>query len=1148
MENKLEILVRDRIKINDEYKVDILNNSFTSNLDDWTVGSGWSWSNGGARGEYGTSSSISQVLSTGSFVANTTYKVRVKSTFFITNANTVSTGQFTIQIGNVSTVVDINNAGTYVFYVTPTVVSTQTLTITQDSDFSGVIYLIEIDNDNTDNAFNRLDTTDDSIMSLTLARAEVSDINSRNGSFSKTFTLPNTNVNSKYFNQLHSLDIENTEIYFNKRLDCQIYFNDRLVIGGELKLEKVIRNDNSRVVGYEVSVTSSIVQFFNQLDDYYMSGNIDPENDIDFSKYDHIYTLNNLKKTWFTYTFPDPTIGEGYYYPIINYNNLQSALEMSIRDFKPALYVKEIIDKMFEDAGFTYTSNFFNTEQFKRLIIPHTDSFLISDEELESRKFRAGYATDINFDNAGYPRDFLSSDERRSNGNYFTGLNTVRALINDDTSFDFFDYGGNFNTSNHSYIIPNKGLYKFNFTSQFQWFIREKGGVSGLILPVSNTVNYQTPTFTLTAKINATRNGVNKVIGEEKYEILVQGGKVLFNSVGNIVFTSTYQRVTVTTPEAQLLEGGDQVYVTLHLDARTLGWKNTAGNTVISPNIGVNFYRSDVNDVGLPSTIFSVEPMADALFEGDIVRMNNTLPNNVTKRDFFKSIVTMFNLILDEDKNNINNIIIEPREDYFTLYGEQKDWTGKLDRLNDIDIERIPTLIEKNANFLYQPDNDDYNQDYIDNYIDSYGDYIIFNDEKTTDNYDISVIFSQTPCAELPDGYGVIVPQLLETDDNGEVESRGFNIRILYRTDTDAVPGRYLNFTVKDDVNGNYASFPIVASASHFDDPYNPTLDLNWGYQKRYYQDFTSPNGLVWNNLYNKYWRRYIEQIIDLDSRLVTATFKINESDISTFSFADKIVVDEQFYIVNQIIDWNGNDLTTVELLKLTEINLPSELTYTTDINNTTAGNVSNITTRRAIVLDNTEEQASATNNVYRTEYRPVGSSSTDIVLTGETTYTASTENVPTITTRRTRGFVTGDNNGVNVQDVILNGDGNIIDGEIISVNGSDNYVETNSREVTIIGSNNTTTSVTGVNIIGSNTYSNIDNSTFINSTNNFLGNTQFIIHVISNEDNPFNAIKNIDVIASGVDEVRPAFRSSDSTFVVNPSANPYYPFTDEEN
>ena len=62
--------------------------------------------------------------------------------------------------------------------------------------------------------------------------------------------------------------------------------------------------------------------------------------------------------------------GKGYFYPLIDYGYVSSnKIDYYYPTLRPALYVREYIDKIITGAGYTYESDFFSTNFFKRLII-----------------------------------------------------------------------------------------------------------------------------------------------------------------------------------------------------------------------------------------------------------------------------------------------------------------------------------------------------------------------------------------------------------------------------------------------------------------------------------------------------------------------------------------------------------------------------------------------------------------------------------------------------------------------------------------------------------------------------------------------------------------------------------------------------------
>jgi hypothetical protein len=88
-----------------------------------------------------------------------------------------------------------------------------------------------------------------------------------------------------------------------------------------------------------------------------------------------------------------------------------------------------------------------------------------------------------------------------------------------------------------------------------------------------------------------------------------------------------------------------------------------------------------------------------------------------------------------------------------------------------------------------------------------------------------------------------------------------------------------------------------------------------------YYYDGIS---LTNNNLYNLYWRRTIGQINE--GKMLTAYFDLKEMDIQALRLNDKIRIDNSWWQINRVIDYDANSeaLTKVELMSVdSEIDLP---------------------------------------------------------------------------------------------------------------------------------------------------------------------------------------------------------------------------------
>jgi len=212
----------------------------------------------------------------------------------------------------------------------------------------------------------RLDVSADISSLLTFALDDVKDFSSRQTTFSKTIVLPGTANNNQIFASVFATGLDNdhdnaqpnvgTNFNPTKGAACIIFQDYIQTFKGVLRLIE-IDIDNGRVE-YQVSVSGDMTVLGATLSTAYLA-------DLDFSAYNLLWNVTNISASW------DNAPGSGVYFPMIDYGTYSTSKKhWNFRTFRPALYVKEYIDKIFSASGFRYNCALFNTERFKRLIVP----------------------------------------------------------------------------------------------------------------------------------------------------------------------------------------------------------------------------------------------------------------------------------------------------------------------------------------------------------------------------------------------------------------------------------------------------------------------------------------------------------------------------------------------------------------------------------------------------------------------------------------------------------------------------------------------------------------------------------------------------------------------------------------------------------
>lgn len=208
---------------------------------------------------------------------------------------------------------------------------------------------------------------------LTFAIDDVADFASRETAFSKQMVLPGTSRNHGIFGHIYEMGSNNPYSpgqpnigsVFNvaQTSRAELRLNGLLVLRGVFRLTGIIKDGN--MVEYEGALFGELSGLMSVISNKKLD-------DLDFSEYDHAWNDTNIESSW------NNAGGSGYFYPLIDYGLYRETAVISglnddyeVGTLRPAFYVKEYIDKMFEDAGYTYESTFFDSAYFKSLIIPH---------------------------------------------------------------------------------------------------------------------------------------------------------------------------------------------------------------------------------------------------------------------------------------------------------------------------------------------------------------------------------------------------------------------------------------------------------------------------------------------------------------------------------------------------------------------------------------------------------------------------------------------------------------------------------------------------------------------------------------------------------------------------------------------------------
>jgi len=375
----------------------------------------------------------------------------------------------------------------------------------------------------------------------------------------------------------------------------------------------------------------------------------------------------------------------------------------------------------------------------------------------------------------------------------------------------------------------------------------------------------------------------------------------LINGVEDFYGTYEYQQSTIIDfIVGKNLQAGDTVQL--------------AYRYVITDNLGNPIGSATVSILG------SSGALGQTLFELIGTRFNfgsnfiyNLNAPDMRQIDFVNDVIKMHNCAIVPDRLNPNKISIVPYNDYVAT-GANLDWNSKLDISKDITIYSTVELQKNKTTFTYTAGEDYLSKLYKDNGR-IYGDYkaigYTINPDTTPSTFTtgentVQLVTRSMPSGNIP-GTLLAIPQFI--NDKNEFVVPG--PRCGYSVNS-------INVSIYDDSAGVESvvqvGIPTLSNYSNafpsFDD-----FDLNWAPEVPPFIIQTNP----YNNLFNLYWRNYMNEIYSPEARIMEAFFALDLSDILTFEFNDVVYVNNAQWRILDITDYKVGQFesTKVKLIKV---------------------------------------------------------------------------------------------------------------------------------------------------------------------------------------------------------------------------------------
>jgi hypothetical protein len=753
-----------------------------------------------------------------------------------------------------------------------------------------------------------LDVKEGTAFPLNFQVGDIRDISKRQGNYSKTITLTGSKNNNNLLN--HYYDVNIIEGTFNiNALTTGSVIQDGIPIMEDVSIQltsvkKAQMTDGyEEHVEYEVLIKDSKADFFTAIANKELT-------DIDFSDFNHTYDAFNVVNRF------DNTIVDGFKY----FLPANSAYIYNTQEFKPAIFAKVYFDRIFADAGFTYDWPTIAYDRFDKLFIPYNggvdnfdyNDYLVKAEITTPITIASTYSIQGQT-NIGVGIGYTAPGNKINITNWIE-LEDPQSIFNNVTGVYTTPFNiSNQNSQQYDYSITMSYQLNIINNTAFTFYGAYGTGTSSVAAPV-----FYTPYLAVSA-------GTQPLIPAFLYtNTAIPSNSTYANNAVQCPLTlapsSTFNLITQTVQLTLPLT----YQLLTQLSSGTLGINVQQQNIVLNNN--TNTFRtwrrgsitgplSGSNQIRIQAVITSIQlsivPSSTVYAIGGTIDVNDYVPKKIKQSDFIKGIFNMYNLYAQVDSIQPNKLLLQNRDDFYDS-GVEVDWTEKLAKDQEQELSFLPEITAKKVILTYAADKDAPNVTYTNATSDIYGQAeVIFDNEYVKEVDTKPILFSPTPVIKTL--FGAFVPMIAGA-------APETNIRILYDKTLTGVPlatcGPYSILDYGSVGQSNLTSYPLVG---HFDDPLTPSFDINFAICNFYYYQ---PTNLTDNNLYNRYWRRTMGQINN--GKMLIANFDLKENDIQALKLNDKIRIDNSWWNINKVIDYDANarKLTRVELISIdNEIN-----------------------------------------------------------------------------------------------------------------------------------------------------------------------------------------------------------------------------------
>tara|TARA_R110002020_G_scaffold155901_3_gene337291 strand:+ start:2941 stop:6117 length:3177 start_codon:yes stop_codon:yes gene_type:complete len=829
--------------------------------------------------------------------------------------------------------------------------------------------------------FGILDITDsfDFPLALTFQVNDVKDITSTSGDYSKTFKVPATKNNNKLLSNSFNPKITQTNIDAKK--PCRIVVDGSTTVTGLIKTTGVA-GFGKQAAYYNCVFYGNNLSWAKNIDEKYL-------HQINWGAVGEniLYHKTDIMTTW---DYTDSDAASPFVYPIVSYgdfnvggqertmqlldyrydrygyssenavyigwnnNNISYDNPLPQSDWRPAIFVKTTLEKIFLGLGYSISSEFMNTDMFKKLVwlLPNF-KYNEPDDFYNEWSFKSEWTNGVDLetntvavsstnpvaqvtdDGIAMVNKTLNEDDNDLPTNFYTGSNRSTGLVQLSAGNlnVKLDKNLKFDTTvgkTGQLIVKKMGYYTISLTGIRSKVARCLGvdGTNRGIEKIFSTINVEVQTRGQTSW-----NIIAKSEREHLPETVLGGTLVTDVKPSYSIYKSQPDIIIGTTDNSLWLNYNDRVRITFGIKVEETSTSSVDFNVY-------HFFKC----TGTAEFIIDIDPTV--VQYGQSYNLRDVINKDYKQIDFIKGIAHAFNLCMTTDEVK-KQVVIEPFNDFYLPYKDAIDWTHKLDRSKETTDKWLEADIKRNVVFKYKSDPQDEKvkargHQFFDGIEDEYP-----YREELTDSFAKgqsvfeNPFFAGTYNAQDSDTQGghatkPLFSACLWTENSSAGSSRantdkGFDFlpRLLFYNrlnPTTSVTSKFVKVQTWQDrieflaarsgASGLSGKYPQATSIDR-NNSSSPVLS----YGNVWVGNFSFDTGdydsnVVVKGLYDTHYKNMME-MLKSNPRIRTSYFDIKVRDIQSLNFRKLIYVDGCYYRINRIIDFfpSRNTTTKVELI-----------------------------------------------------------------------------------------------------------------------------------------------------------------------------------------------------------------------------------------